>query len=245
MFGGSRGIVFTILLVIIISVASLVGVVYAFFQSLEALKFGEVQALTPDRNVEIIDQKYDYNFAVPDKQEIIVQNETQEVAQSQDEQDTKPVEELPVYNYNFAIPTITTLPAMKSIQIPSISYNSPVVISDNADTGIDNGAWYYPSNHAMEGESIFLCHRRYFKSSDPKSCWDLDKVKTNDYLYLNFADGTQYTYKIRSISVASGEDISIYHASDDKVLKLISCAKENGHIGSDSHRIVLIAEKVG
>lgn len=248
MFGGNRGIVFTILLVMIVSVAALVGVVYSFMQSLDALNFGEVQALSPDRDVEIINQKYDYNFAVPEPKP--VEEQVEQPAENQ-EQKEEPQQEAPkeepviVYNYNFPIPEISALPAMKSIQIPSIGYNSPVVISDNADTGIDHGAWYYPSNHPMEGEAIFLCHRRYFKSSDPKSCWDLDKVKSNDYLYLNFGDGTQYTYKVRSISVATGEDISIYHSGDDSMLKLISCAKENGKIGSDSHRIVLIAEKVG
>ncbi|MBN1331278.1 sortase [Candidatus Dojkabacteria bacterium] len=240
MLGENRGIVFTILLVIFISIAALIGVVYSLVQSFETLRFGEVNALSPDREVDIVDQKYDYNFAVP-----AVQQPAPEDLLEEQKPESEAEVEVPIYNYNFPIPEFSSLPAMKSIQIPSIKYNSPVVISNNADTGIDKGAWYYPSNHPAEGEAIFLCHRRYFGQVSPKSCWNLDKVKTNDYLYLNFNDGTQYTYKVVSISVADGSDISIYHASEAQELKLISCAKENGRIGSDSHRIVLIAKKVG
>ncbi|MBD3280715.1 sortase [Candidatus Dojkabacteria bacterium] len=254
MFGGNRGIVLTILLVVIISVASLVGVVYALIQSLNELNFGEVNAFTPDREVEIIGQNYNYNFAVPSEQEGQVEpvdsneQENEEETESASEeaaQDSDEAEPIPEYNYNFPIPKITSNPQMKSIQIPTISYNSPVVVSDNADTGIDHGAWYYPSNHPSEGEAIFLCHRRYFASEDPKSCWYLDKVKNGDYLYLNLDGGRQYTYQVSSVSVADGSDISIYHTSDEEILKLISCAKEDGKIGSDSHRIVLIAHRVG
>lgn len=248
MFGENRGIALTILLVIVISVASLIGVIYSLVEAFESIEFGEVRAINPDRVVSILPQRYDYNFSIPEDISVSEQLGTSEVSDPASKNsladDIQDQATGAVYNYNFAIPHPRMYPAIRSIQIPSINYDSPVIVSDDANAGIDLGAWYYPSKHPFEGEAIFLCHRRFFKENDPKSCWNLDKVDSGDFVYLNFSNGEQFTYQVRSIAVTTGKDISIYHSGDEPYLKLISCAKENGRIGSDSHRIVLIAKKV-
>ena len=177
------------------------------------------------------------------RQEMALEKLAEETRPSEAESEKKEEEEK-LYNFNFAIPEKDPNPGMKSIEIPSIRYDSPIVISDNGDKAVDYGAWHYPSNHSMDGEAIFLCHRRYFKAFDPKSCWNLDKVKPGDSLFVNYSDGSQSFYKVDSVSVAAGSDINIYHASSDSKIKLISCAKENGRIGSNSHRIIVIASLV-
>lgn len=257
----NQGVILTISVVVLVCVIALVGVVYAFIQTLKSLQFnGTMSALEPDREVTLLQTKNNFNFAIP-KAEVKQEppkiettptnttdsknsdTKTQEANTSDtgDKKDSNKKE----YNYNFPIPEAeVNLPQIKNIQIPSINYNSPVIISNDGDSAIDYGAWFYPSGHPLAGESIFLCHRRYFKSSDPKSCWNLDKVKTNADLYITFADGSQANYKIDTISVAKGTDMNVYNTSQDKKIKLISCSKQNGKIGSADYRIVVIASLV-
>lgn len=271
---GNRGVVLTFLIIFSICIAALVGVVYSFLQVFDVIKIGgNVEALEPDRPITIVSTKYDFNFAVPKEQletnssqqttyqiEPDIQteesittkeasaDETVQIDQNdQFEQDSSTISDTvtkPTYNYNFPIPKKVEQPAIKTLAIPTINYNSPVIYGGEADTGIDHGAWAYPSNHPREGEAIFLCHRRYFKAHDPRSCWNLDKVNPGNYVYINYTDNTQDSYVIESISVTPGTDLNIFNYSDDSYIKLISCAKEDGHIGSDSHRIILIAKKV-
>jgi len=237
MVSENQGVILTILIVILICIISLVGVIYSLVTTIRDLDLGTAYALEPDRKVSVFERNTNYNFAVPALEEV-----SEEEAPEKKEE--KEVRTRPVYNYNFPIPDRQANPAMKSIQIPSIRFDSPIVVSDDGDSAVDSGAWHYPSNHPLDGEAIFLCHRRFFKVFDPKSCWDLDKVKEGDSLFINFADGTQAYYKVDSIAVTPGSDINIYHASDESVIKLISCAKEDGRIGSDSHRIVVLATRI-
>ncbi len=231
--------ILTISFVIIICLIALIAIIYTFIITINSLHFGKVEALEPDRRLINISPKYNYNFAIPEEDSTDNKVEQIEIAVQDNSSHTK-------VNYNFSIPDINQmLPRPSSIQIPAIGYNSPIIFSDDVNTGIDNGAWFYPtSHHPFMGESIFLCHRRFFKKYDPKSCWYLDKLQSGDMLYLNYENGMQSSYKITSISVSKSDDINIYQTSSQRIIKLISCSKENGQIGSDSHRIIIIAELV-
>lgn len=269
MFSENQGVILTIFTVIAVCIIALIGVIYAIYTTLTGLNLGTVEALEPDREVQVLDTQTNYNFAIPNVQEkkvtaeVVEQKKQEEPKKEETQQEqtseNKNNEPKPTYNFNFAIPKFpekaqekTTAtktqkqkyPAMKSIQIPSIGYDSPVIISNDGDNAVDLGAWQYPSNHPLKGESIFLCHRRYFKEFDPKSCWYLDRVQNGDDLFINFKDGSRAKYQIISITVKPGDDLNVYNLSDDKVIKLISCSKENGHIGSSTHRIVVIAKLV-
>lgn len=253
----NQGVIITISVVVLVCIIALIGVGYSLVQTIKSLQFnGSTEALEPDREVTLFQTKNNFNFAIPTVQaekpkvEEAPKTETKQESTDQskqtDQQSSEKVDEAykKVYNFNFAIPEEQKLPQIKSIQIPSIKYNSPVIISNNGDSAIDYGAWFYPSNHPLEGESIFLCHRRFFKSFDPKSCWNLNKVKTGDDMFIKFADGSQANYKVDTVAVAKGTDMNIYNTGTEQKIKLISCAKSNGKIGSADYRIIVIASLV-
>lgn len=228
MFTENRGITITILLVVIISIGALIAVVYSLIQALQQVEFGSFSSLVPDRQIKVLPRENNYNFAIP----------TAEIIE--DEPEVKGLN----YNFNFAIPEKKALPEMESIKIPAINYSSPIIESENAVEAVEQGAWHYPSNHPLEGEAIFLCHRRYFSQRDSKSCWYLDRVKKGDSLFINFSDGSQKYYKVTSVNVTDAENLSIYNASTEEMIKLISCSISNGKIGGDSHRITVTADAV-
>ncbi len=245
MLGGNRGIALTIILVVIICIAALVAVLYSLLMAIRDVEFGQMTALQPDRKVTFIERGTNFNFAIPEEKEAVQEKENDKQPEVAGLEAEKIEESKKIYNFNFVIPPKPANPSMTSIVIPEINYNSPVILSDDGDSAIDYGAWFYPeSAHPYDGESIFLCHRRYFKANDPKSCWNLDKVSKGANLYINFSDGTQKSYKVSSMSVHPGTDLNIYRTSGDNRIKLISCAKEDGRIGSASHRIVLVAEEI-
>ncbi len=240
MFSENQGVVLTIIIVILICIAALVGVLYTLITTLRDIQFGEVTALSPDRDVKVLEKNYNYNFAIPDKDIYEGEARTSQPVEPQQNQNQNQT-----YNYNFDIPQPVAKPNMVSIQIPSIRYDSPIIVNDDGNYAVDRGAWWYPtSNHPFDGEAIFLCHRRYFKAHDPKSCWNLDKVKEGSSLYINFDNQTQAQYQVISVAVAEGTDMNVYNTSEDKLVKLISCSMENGKIGSDSHRIIVIARQI-
>jgi LPXTG-site transpeptidase (sortase) family protein len=246
----NQGVIITISIVVLVCLIALVGVGYSLVKTIQSLQFnGSTEALEPDREVTLFESKSNFNFAIPTveaekpKQEEVKVEEKQKTDEQTSEEKVNEAYKK-TYDFNFAIPDEKKLPQMKSIQIPSIKYNSPIIISNNGDSAIDFGAWFYPSSHPLEGESIFLCHRRFFKSFDPKSCWNLNKVKSGDDLFIKFSDGSQANYKVETVAVAKGTDMNIYNTGTDQKIKLISCAKSNGKIGSADYRIVVIASLI-
>lgn len=232
MLGENRNLLLTIFIIFAISVTALIGVIYSFVTTLQAIQTSDMntQEFEPDREVKIVDRKYDYNFAIP------VQAE-EPVEKTSEEEET----EKPVYDYNFRIPEKDN-PIMKTIQIPKIGYNAKIYSGTDGASAVEQGAWHYPSNHPLDGEAIFLCHRRYFRSSDSRSCWYLDRLRVGDNIYINLEGDTQLSYSVESISVNPAEDINVYNLSEDNVIKIISCSIINGKIGGDSHRIVILAK---
>lgn len=242
MFSESHGILLTIFLVIAICVIALIGVGYSFVQTWNQLSLNNQSALAPDRKFSVYETQTNYNFAIPVESAEEEEKEEEKPEPKVEEKEEK--KDKPIYNYNFQIPKKKPLPQMAAIEIPKIDYKSPIIISDDGDSAVDKGAWHHPSNHPLEGEAIFLCHRRYFLSNDQKSCWNLDQLKKGNSMYIYFDDGTQAYYKIQSISVTKGTDVNVYHTSSENLIKLISCSMEDGKIGSTDYRIVVIAEMV-
>ncbi|MFQ5492808.1 MAG: sortase [Candidatus Dojkabacteria bacterium] len=129
--------------------------------------------------------------------------------------------------------------SIRRISIPSVNINSPIVQGQNGDAALDQGMWLYPSQYA-KGEKILLCHRRYFGTNDPRSCWFIDRANRGDIIKIIDKNGKVAKYKIKSQSVRKGNDLSIFKASSDDIIKIITCTP----LGSSSHRLVTIAKRV-
>lgn len=126
-----------------------------------------------------------------------------------------------------------------SIKIDSVSINSPIVQDADGDAALDRGMWLYPTSYGHK-ELILLCHRRYFGTRDPRTCWFIDRVHIGDMVNITDNAGNVANYQIVSQSVREGTDLSVYRASDDDVIKIITCTP----LGSSTHRLVTIARRV-
>ncbi len=198
MFSENRGITITIILVILISISALGAVVYSLVLALREVEFGNLRALSPDRNINIVPQQYNYNFAIP----------AVEVSDAE--------KQVPSYNYNFSISQEKTLPQMISVQIPSINYFALIVGDENTNSISNNKLWHAPSSHPMEGSAILQC----LDQQNSAGCQYLSQTKAGDNLYINFQDGTQKYYTIISISNTSSQAPNINIT--EKTVTLIS-----------------------
>lgn len=125
------------------------------------------------------------------------------------------------------------------IVIDSININSPVIQGSDGDAALDQGMWLYPTSYA-KGEKILLCHRRYFGPNDPRSCWFIDRAKVGDVIRLESDNGQSYEYSIVAQAVREGDDMAIFNAADDDLVKIITCTP----LGSSSHRLITIGKRI-
>ncbi len=125
------------------------------------------------------------------------------------------------------------------IKIDSIGIDSPIVEGSDGDKALDQGMWLYPSSY-NKNEKILLCHRRYWGRKDPRTCWFIDRVKMGDLVRVSDGKGNEYDYRIVSQTVHDADDLSIYRASNDDVIKILTCTP----LGSSAQRLVTIAVRV-
>lgn len=125
------------------------------------------------------------------------------------------------------------------IMIPSVKIDSPVIQGGDGDAALDQGMWLYPTSYA-KGEKVLLCHRRFFGPSDPRSCWYMDRVKTGDIITLQGKAGNTFRYEVITQGVRDGDDLAIFRAGDDDIVKIITCTP----LGSSSHRLITIARRI-
>jgi LPXTG-site transpeptidase (sortase) family protein len=246
------------LLMIIGLIIALVAIVFVIINNLQNVDFGDVLGLDSNTNtvqkvygaepiVKLTNETLDYNFKLIPKtynsQTVINQAVTysndptlknQQNNGPKDELITNEVRELTksVNNSKFAGDFI-------NIQVPSLGINSAILQGSNGDLALDQGMWMYPTSYAG-GEKVLLCHRRFFGTNDPRSCWFLDRIKKEDIISLTDISGNVYNYKVIHQGVKPEDDLSIFLAGSDDLVKIITCTP----LGSSSHRLVTIAQRI-
>lgn len=166
-----------------------------------------------------------------------------------------------IYDYNFKIPvnlstqesgdikSINTANQTKTeikniLKIQKINLETEIVRSTDGEAAINQGAWLVPSSYDENGEKILMGHRRYWGADDPRSFWNLNQLQEGDEIKYYDQEGYELSYKVKTVSIRTGEDHSILKASKDNLLKVISCSTPDGSAGSSEKRIVVIAQQI-
>lgn len=264
MDGEDRNTLITIAVVLIVSVVSLITVI-AFswsFISGPLENLGRVVVGVYQNRV------FDYNFAI--SLNTAQAEEAMDVNDS--ERDLEVTFSNVRRDYNFRIPRIafdinqigiesaiiqdaviagyastnSNLPATQTqlqLEVPRAGIDSPVWSGTDANGYLEKGFWVYPfSGNLGEGETVLLCHRRYFGPNDPRSCWFLDNVEENDLLYLTVGNELTLEYKVSEIYIYDDQDPNIYNIDENRdALRIVTCHP----LYSNEQRFVVIADRVG
>jgi LPXTG-site transpeptidase (sortase) family protein len=178
-----------------------------------------------------VDIEYDYNFAIPTGSGVPVGNNSN--IQDALFSDAKLLElegqGQPVTQGNL------------KIAIPKIKVESPIVQGLNGDALLKEGFWVAPSDRKLgSAEIIFLCHRRYFGPTDPKSCWFLNELVQNDLITIT-VENVNLTYKIVGTNIFKADDPLIYKASEtEDLIRIVT----TDPLHSNENRLVVLAERV-
>ncbi len=200
-------------------------------------------------------QKQDlgYNFLIPEVTEL-EENEdsTEELPQDTSNSYIEPSEVqierdslLSPEQKQYAFDANVTTGVIGEIVIPKIGVKGNVLGGADGDALMDQGFWMYPSSATPgNGETILMCHRRFFGSKDQRSCWNLDQLQKGDLIQIIDPNGMPIRYEVQTITVKSPDDVNVYETSRENFLKLISCSLPGGVPGGSDYRIVVIAEGI-
>ncbi|MBN1915987.1 sortase [Candidatus Dojkabacteria bacterium] len=198
-------------------------------------------------------QKYGYNFLVPSMSEVKKVEEekqkssTEDTSTAQDSQLNKEKiytrdDILSPEQQKFAFDTKVTTGVIGELIIPKINVRANVFGGSDGDSLMDQGFWMYPSSSTPgNGETIVLCHRRYFQQDDPRSCWNINLLEKGDLIQVNDPSGKPIRYSVRSVTIKNPNDVNIYETSKRNFIKIISCSLQSGVPGGSDNRIVVIA----
>lgn len=126
------------------------------------------------------------------------------------------------------------------IIIDKINLDSPIIEEGEGEKAMNAGFWVYSvlDNKKFPDTGITLtCYRRYFDSTDPRSCYYINYLGINDEIKI-ISDNWEYIYKITGYNEFDSEVNSIYSSDLDKdTLKIVTSSLDG------KMRYVIIAER--
>lgn len=245
-------LVAAILVVCIIAIVVMVGLIWGII----AKPVGETVSSVANFLNQKPEAPLNYNFKIPAAP--VVEASPQPQAQDSSDQNAQPQKyELPyrdaqilgvstqsisqdplvIETTKYRYATSNDLTQTKfNVKIDAIGMNAPAMHGSDVEFILQSGFLIYPgSDLSMDGSIILVCYRTQFKSSDPKSCWYLDKLQKDDEIIIdNF--GSETKYKIIGTNYLNFSGDFLYQKSaEDKYLQIVT--------NDGNNRIVILAER--
>lgn len=255
-----KGIFLMILAIVIVSVIAFVAVIGIIWNIISP----GVNQLINSVSTTVRTSNIDYNFYVPPREDVVVEDTSEQTPAEPETPTEDSVVADKDYNFKmpeFEFPLIEGIPnyfevvredvkglsniyqpklgESARIQVNKIHIDSPIIQEAQGDRAMNAGFWVYTNldNKKFPDTGITLtCYRRYFDSTDPRSCYFLHYLFIDDEIKL-FSDGREYTYKITGkgefdtalndiYSVPEIGNIKIVSSSLDGKLRYVITAKQ-------------------
>lgn len=124
------------------------------------------------------------------------------------------------------------------IKIPRIKVNMEVA-GGASEKALNKGlAWMLPYTSTPDrgGNTVIGCHR-YLFTSGSRTCFNLDKVKKDDAVVVDWK-GMRYHYKVREIKTVKPDEVSVLKFTRTPVLTVFTCTPKF----TSKLRLVVIAD---
>ncbi len=200
----------------------------AVVEPLEGVEKSSVE-LTVEQQA-VADMNLNYSFFIPEKDDSFVAGSTNFFEEIYSDSELGPVRITEESNKNFVI------------NIEELGINSPAYISPKSSMALKFGFWMHKSSYSYnQGELVFLCTRRFFDNTDPRSCYFLNLLEINDEIKLEF-NGEKSTYKITKQEYLNGNYDNIYNniSADSKSLKIVT----TGKVDTGRGRLIISATRI-
>jgi sortase A len=123
--------------------------------------------------------------------------------------------------------------------IPKIGVNAPIVVSDNEEYGLSQGAWLVPDTSTPDkgGNTVITGHRFKYLPPNNVTFYLFHKLEKGDSVFVVWKE-KKYTYKIIETKIVEAAEVSIEYPTKDPRLTLYTCHP----IYSQKQRLVVAAE---
>ena len=125
--------------------------------------------------------------------------------------------------------------------IPKIGVNAPIVVTDNADYGLSQGAWLVPNTSTPDkgGNTVITGHRFKYLPPHNLTFYLFDKLETGDLVSIVWKE-EDYLYRIKEVKIVDDTEVSIQDPTNEPTLTMFTCHP----IYSTEQRLVVISELV-
>ena len=127
---------------------------------------------------------------------------------------------------------------VNTLQVAAMKVDSRIWEGKGVAT-LNKGLWRIPGSSTPDkgGNTVIAAHRWKWLPNSKKSFYDIDKVKVDDPITVQWA-GKEYRYRVFKISVVTPDKVDILKNSDKPKLTLFTCTP----LFSSKYRIVVEAE---
>jgi sortase A len=103
---------------------------------------------------------------------------------------------------------------------------------------LNKGLWHLPgtSDPSLGGNTVISGHRYKWQPPDPRTLWNIDKVKVGDTITVRWNDRS-YTYKVVKTAIVPPTQVSILDNTTQPQLTIFSCTP----LFTSKNRLVLTA----
>lgn len=164
----------------------------------------------------------------------------QEYAQSVDSttQTAEATDDQPLQGVTVAQAATAKTNQINTLQVASMRVDSRIWEGATTAT-LSNGLWRIPGSSTPDkgGNTVIAAHRWKWLPASKKSFYDIDKVKVDDVITMQW-NGKTYSYKVSKISTVTPDKVDILQNSEKPKLTLFSCAP----LFSSKYRLVVEAD---
>lgn len=125
--------------------------------------------------------------------------------------------------------------------IPKIGVNAPIVVTDNADYGLSQGAWLVPNTSTPDkgGNTVITGHRFKYLPPHNLTFYLFHKLEAGDLVSIVWKE-RDYLYRVKETRIVADTEVSILNHTDEPTLTMFTCHP----IYSIEKRLVIISELV-
>ncbi len=111
----------------------------------------------------------------------------------------------------------------KFLVVPKMGVAAPIL--EGGIERLAEGIWLLPGTSTPDqgGNTVITAHRWKYKPPDPRTFYNIDKMKMGDVITLKW-QGKKYYYQVFSVFMVTPDQTEILYPTKDPILTLFSCA---------------------
>ena len=146
-----------------------------------------------------------------------------------------------VAEFKSGLPTNEFAVSPNRVIIPKIGVNAPIVVTENSEYGLSQGAWLVPNTSTPDkgGNTVITGHRFKYLPPHNLTFYLFHKLEKGDLVSIVWKE-RDYLYRIKETRIVEPTEVSIMDPTKEPTLTMFTCHP----IYSTEKRLVVVSELV-